>query len=135
MTKPPGLTEAMRRVLEDMRRGVTAPGMSRAMHQRLSAAALIAPASLQIHMETGAKDVLTPRGQAALAAPRVTALELESLCAVERSGIRQGLGDRRLDRESWITRDYVGAPWKLTPAGTAALNNVRAASGSPEWKP
>jgi hypothetical protein len=77
----------------------------------------------------------TPRGQAALAAPRVTALELESLCAVERSGIRWGGKDGRLDVDGWITRDYVGAPRKLTDAGNTDLNNNRAASGSPEWKP
>lgn len=81
------------------------------------------------------------RGHAALAAPRVTAAELAMLERCETLG-RGNLivlpnGPefetlRRLKDRDWITSAFVDC--FLTPAGRTALNNVRAAMGSPDWK-
>jgi len=113
--KRPGLTEAMRRAL-------VSGSHSPAMQEKLRALGLVAPQRgfLQI----------TPRGQAALAAPRVTAAELAMLERIERGGTPD-----RIDRVVYALMDK---GWmvagKLSDTGTTALNNVRAASGSPEWK-
>jgi hypothetical protein len=93
--------------------------------------------------------MLTPRGFAALAAPRVTAAEFWLLKTLEHRGqfilnttspqqmaARWRTFDRLCERgwvEANLTPGNIGVD--LTPAGTTALNNIRAASGSPEWKP
>lgn len=78
---------------------------------------------------------LTPRGQAALEAPRVTAAEYICLLTAEKlEGTRSvsvrwiSPADQRVQELGWVTFG------RLTKAGTTALNNVRAASGSADWK-
>lgn len=82
---------------------------------------------------------LTPRGHAALAAPKMTQAEYELLEWAEfgllnrvlfgaRARVRHGLIDKL-----WI-RCGGGLPDELTPSGLKALNNVRAAIASADYK-
>jgi hypothetical protein len=119
--KRPGLTEAMRRALE---RG------------EYSRAALQAAIDAGFINEDPSAEWLTPRGQAALAAPRVTAAELAVLTYLE-----EGIGTSprysawlSCERNGWIDFNNGYECWDFTPAGTTALNNIRAASGSPDWR-
>lgn len=114
MNKTLGLTPAMREALESRK----ATG---ALAKRLYALGLI-----------DCIGYITPRGHAALAAPKMTRSELCSLEGVERSGICFAKGG--LDK-GWIERDSDWSPWRLTTTGHKALNDVRAAIGSEEWKP
>ena len=112
--KRQGLTEAMRRALSNL-------DGNRAVMERLCELGLIA-----WNNEGAGQDGwhYTPRGQAALAAPRMTAAELETLSDTMHASPR---ALERLRKRGW---------WDdgITPAGTTALNNIRAASGSPDWK-
>lgn len=86
----------------------------------------------------------TPRGHAALAAPRMTQAELALLELMERSShafgwIVIGSTKRRTAqrlRKSGLAEFDCADCWngRLNAAGRTALNNVRAAMGSPDWK-
>jgi hypothetical protein len=84
-------------------------------------------------MEPGIYE-LTPRGQAALAAPRMTAAELAMLERLDAPLLSESIGGRDwkvidgLVERGWVAGMY------LTPAGLTALNNMRAAMGSAEYK-
>jgi hypothetical protein len=80
----------------------------------------------------------TPRGQAALAAPRMTAAELQMMeWADAGKRIPTALmlirAYESLWSKGWLEPDEA-AGGKLTPAGLTALNNMRAAMGSAEYK-
>ena len=125
-TRAPGLTEAMRRALSNL-------DGNRAVMERLCELGLIRevfPGDYRI----------TPRGQAALAAPRVTVAELAMLERLESwSGIVHG---RDITTAANLHMRGLACAFKSggfikvrkTDAGTTALNNIRAASGPPEWK-
>jgi len=76
---------------------------------------------------------ITPRGHAALAAPRMMKKEYVFLSWIERgewaaySPANQRIFDS-CTKQGWVNLDG------LTVAGRTALNNVRAAMGSPDWK-
>ncbi|MBA8886101.1 hypothetical protein FHW12_000292 [Dokdonella fugitiva] len=87
---------------------------------------------------------LTPRGHAALAAPRMTQAEYKvlELCIDKHVDL---ILQRAGSLKSWkALRDagYIGYEVDgdylqivcIFPAGRTALNNVRAAMGSPDWK-
>lgn len=120
-----GLTKAMREALEN-------PGREGTAYKRAVAAGFLVTGKVFYEgFGWGEGLKLTPRGHAALAAPRMTKAELCSLEGVEINGIcfaKAGLN------KGWIERDSDYSPWRLTPAGRTALNNVRAAMGSPDWK-
>jgi len=121
--KRPGLTEAMEYWLRMVARG-RASNVSQKVINKLIEAGLI-----------DRDENITPRGQAALAAPRVTAAEYEGLCEAEKGWTPTPARMRnRLHSLGWVVGLGIYAS-HLTPAGTTALNNIRAASGSPEWKP
>ena len=77
---------------------------------------------------------ITPRGHAARAAPRMTQAEYDWLCYIESGaeGTPSPMYTRLFNR-GWIEPATAGLT-RLTPAGRTALNNVRAAMGSPDWK-
>lgn len=94
---------------------------------------------------------ITPRGHAALAAPRMTQAEYDAMRGIEErhkcSSYRykhqiSSVVFNRMERAGWITKEPNIDGWvELTPAGRTALNNVRAAMpgewrqvGSPDWK-
>lgn len=122
----------MRRALEQVKDGQPFAKRGRVQCYKLD---LLAPASMQEHMETGAQDVLTPRGQAALAAPvSITPMQLQVLEWLEADYeiLTTHINSfTACCRKGWVNED--GSD--LSDAGTTALNNIRAASGSPEWKP
>lgn len=79
---------------------------------------------------------ITPRGHAALAAPSMTQAELDTLLLAEEFDHARdvivwdaGAVARRCQRKGWVANRE-----GLTPAGRTALNNVRAATGSPDYK-
>lgn len=82
---------------------------------------------------------LTPRGHAALAAPKMTQAEYEYLEFVDHGHWRTSFsaaGSRvrwQCIEKRWI-RKIVGASDRLTPSGHKALNDVRAAIGSVDYK-
>lgn len=140
--KRPGLTPAMRRALENARdhgdtafdlRGRSAYGGHVKVLMALRNRDLLDP-----------KGDPSPRGHAAIAAPRVTAAELamlEFLAAVKVAYVRGGdvvmarkLSRIRRDGTYFVSFDCATRRAFLTPAGTTALNNVRAASGSADWR-
>ncbi len=121
-----GLTKAMREALEKW------PCRSAAMRWRLHDAGLVDL--------FGTRWGITPRGHAALAAPRMTQAEYDMLENAEQSNCRgpfkaahSAVRWRLVDR-LWLR--CVGGAYSdtLTPAGRTALNNVRAAMGSPDCK-
>jgi hypothetical protein len=74
---------------------------------------------------------LTPRGHAALAAPRMTDEQYTTLALIEGHGEAVVTHPRiyaTFVRNGWVSYR------RITPAGRTALNNVRAAMGSPDWK-
>jgi hypothetical protein len=81
---------------------------------------------------------VTPRGHAALAAPRMTQAELETLENCEADlyvTIRMPSGHEWRTLGRFRNAGLVSPlGFSLTPAGRTALNNVRAAMGSPDWK-
>lgn len=122
MAKKPGLTEAMER---DLR--LVAQGNSESVREhgigRLFDAGLV-----------DFDENITPRGQAALAAPRVTAAELEYMDVTMNEGTPSPntAMAKRIIAKGWA--QYTPGLWvQFTSAGRTA-NNVRAASGSAEWK-
>lgn len=77
---------------------------------------------------------LTPRGHAALAAPRMTDCQFHCLQWIE-SGFAQSWRPRGQTINDCVSKGWLeSGVWSLTPAGRTALNNVRAARGSPDWK-
>lgn len=112
-----GLTKAMRRALEKW------PAISVAMRWKLYFAGFAI---------LGSAGGLTPRGHAALAAPRMTQAELVALewYANGQTGPLRPHGKtiNRLCSQKWY-RDG-----ELTPSGLKALNDVRAAMGSELYK-
>jgi len=82
---------------------------------------------------------LTPRGHAAWVAPRMTQAELTMLERAEADGAMYYDTSRPLTAQCLVLRNARKNGWldcgrSLTPAGRTALNNVRAAMGSPDWK-
>lgn len=119
-----GLTKARREALERVHQN--AADITPAMRVKLCERGLVYFAGLCT--------LLTSRGHAARAAPRMTQAELAYLIEIDRTGERRGANGALIDKKGYAERDYVGGPWRLTPAGRTALNNVRAAMGSPDWK-
>jgi len=128
--KRPGLTEAMRRKLLLVAQGqnILQRDWNALCEQGFAA------------MQCGFR-MLTPRGFAALAAPRVTAAELAMLERLESwegtihgrdVTIAKSLRKKGLALCGFGSSGYRRA--KITPAGTTALNNIRAASGSLDYK-
>lgn len=132
-----GLTKAMRNALEHAQRGyydlIKRPTWIRINEEEL----------------VDRNGRLTTRGHAALAAPRMTKAELKLLELMERPshepaghalgwiaiGSTQRRTAQRLRRSGLATFDCMDC-WngRLNTAGRTALNNVRAAMGSPDWK-
>jgi len=81
---------------------------------------------------------LTPRGHAALAAPRMTKAELALLTRIGDGSMSVRRGERRvalrLNRRRLALYDLFDETIQIVDAGRIALNNVRAAMGSPDWK-
>jgi len=131
--KRPGLTEAMRRTIECPRHAANG------IRSKAIAAGFITMERDDDDPSNYVGYPITPRGQAALAAPRVTAAEYELLARI-RQGLRHLQGAeyrtfKSMREKGWVCTGRLSADPELTDAGTTALNNVRAASGSPEWKP
>lgn len=123
MSKPLGLTPARRRALEDRSRDWP-------QDEFLRSAGLI----------DGLIGARTPRGHAALAAPKMTQAEYDLLCASERGELGRETfpsGEQWRTFDRMCERGYINRykAWELTPSGHKALNDVRAAIGSAEWKP
>ena len=82
--------------------------------------------------------ILTPRGHAALAAPRMTQGEDDVLAALAVGNVlwatHRSAVLTRCERRGWVHDATVSLPMGLTPAGRTALNNVRAAMPGP-WEP
>lgn len=118
-----GLTAAMRKALEN-------PGHADTCWKRAVAAGFLRNA--RIHYAGfgwGEGLELTPRGHAALAAPRMTQAELGLMERIEVSAYAAlELGYSALHCKGWVSE---GA---LTPSGLKALNDVRAATGSELYK-
>lgn len=80
----------------------------------------------------------TPRGHAALAAPRMTHGQFQWLCFLEAVHCARPRGSDRATDKNMRSAGFVEVRDDgfsvLTPAGRTALNNVRAAMGSPDWK-
>jgi hypothetical protein len=131
--KAPGLTKAMRAVeLED---GIANAG----------------PATIKEMLRRGllmCQDGIwgkTARFYSALAAPAMTRKEYDTLQSIERGGTKcafsiNALTFNRLRNFDWITEsideDESEVPQiVLTPSGSKALNDMRAAEGSDLWKP
>ena len=120
-TRAPGLTAAMRKMLEELASPELYIGRGADL-KRLVDAGFARKAIDHMHF-------ITPRGQAALAAPRMTAAELSLLERIEKDpNATLDLGYSALHCKGWVE---FGA---LTPAGLTALNNMRAAMGSAEWR-
>lgn len=117
-----GLTKAQERALLQIRDG---------RHEAVSYKMRAELSKLGLVYFTGLEPITSARGHAALAAPRMTKAELCSLEGVEINGICFA---RAGEDRGWIERDNDHSPWRLTSAGRTALNNVRAAMGSPDWK-
>lgn len=133
-----GLTPAMRAALEDVRAGKP---ISVKNEQRLLAARLVVPASIQAHMETGVRVWVAPRGHSALAAPSMTRGEYEMMSSVDKTGEAFALGNPpevrtfgRLLKRGWLCLAPITERPTFTPSGSKALNDMRAAEGSEEWK-
>ena len=109
-----GLTKAMREALERVHQN--AADITPAMRVKLCERGLVYFAGLCT--------LLTSRAHAAPAAPRMTQAELEALSDTMHASPR---ALERLRRRGW----WDGG---ITPAGRTALNNVRAAMGSPDYK-
>lgn len=88
---------------------------------------------------------LTPRGHAALAAPRMTQAEYDAICHMDKYrafsrdepvpySSRQVRLVKRLEERGFVGNGTEYDFSWLTPVGRTALNNVRAAMGSPDWK-
>jgi hypothetical protein len=125
----------MRAALENVR---DAKPISPKNEQRLLAARLVVPASIQAHMETGVRVWAAPRGHSALSAPKMTRKEYECLCALEQCTQR---GLVLWTRDGQWARGYdrcKAAGWanfgEISDAGSKALNDMRAADGSSDWK-
>jgi hypothetical protein len=123
-TRAPGLTAAMERGLID-RSTANCTTL-----QRLYDRGLISDLSRMSEV--------TPRGQAALAAPRMTAAELRIMewAGAEKripTGLMLTRAYRSLWNRFWLEPDEATGG-KLTPAGLTALNNMRAAMGGAEYK-
>jgi len=126
-----GLTKAMRGALECVRDFGCLPDKADRCGKRLIDAHLATPIN-------PGEWIILPRGHAALAAPRMTQAELETLENCEDDlyvTIRMPSG------HEWRTLGHLRdagfvSPlgFSITPAGRTALNNVRAAMGSPDWK-
>jgi len=79
---------------------------------------------------------LTPRGHAAWVAPRMTPGEFHYMNVVmnESTPSPDTAMAKRIIAKGW-GQCSPSAWWvQFTPAGRTALNNVRAAMGSPDWK-
>ena len=82
---------------------------------------------------------VTPRGHAALAAPRMTQAEYDGLKWLSTYIVRYAIGHRRrmmrrLSSRGFANFDPFTGDASINDAGRTALNNVRAAIGSPDWK-
>lgn len=128
-----GLTKAMREALERVHQN--AADITPAMRVKLCERGLVYFAGLCT--------LLTSRGHAARAAPRMTQNEYEVLAILDafdgRAKILHGpdaTSARSLYRRGFCTYGF-GSSGKraaaITPTGRTALNNVRAAMGSPDW--
>lgn len=126
-----GLTKAMRRALEAAKCVCPLGRMYDALIRR----GLI---TSNRTAEFGFTHEITPRGHAALAAPRMTQAELETLENCEADlyvTLRMPSGHEWLTLGRLRDAGFVSPlGFSLTPAGRTALNNVRAAMGSPEYK-
>jgi hypothetical protein len=138
-TRYVGLTPAMRRCLDDLRAGHVS---SNAMYLKAVDAGFVRE---ELSERTPLSKRITPRGHAALAAPRMTQAELDMLCGIDVNPCFSCYGHEwamahKFSRAGWIEQWTIGdipggeALIYLTPAGRIALNNVRAAIGSPDYK-
>lgn len=131
-----GLTKAMLVALERVRKHAAdlwlQPSMAAKLHDR------------GLVYFVGHMVEITPRGHAALAAPRMTQAELNMLCYAEKmpdyhfaAGAIFATAERLVER-GWLRIEslHYCRSWRprLTHAGRTALNNVRAAMGSPDWE-
>ena len=81
----------------------------------------------------------TKRGHAAIAAPRMTQAEYDALKWLSTYIVRYAIGHRRrmmrrLSSRGFANFDPFTGDASINDAGRTALNNVRAAMGSPDWK-
>ena len=121
-----GLTKAMREALERVHQN--AADITPAMRVKLCERGLVYFAGLCT--------LLTSRGHAALAAPRMTQAEFHYMDVVmnETAPSPDTAMAKRIIAKGW-GQCSPRAWWvQFTPAGRTALNNVRAAMGSPDWK-
>lgn len=82
---------------------------------------------------------ITPRGRAALAAPRMTQAEYDALKWLSTYIVRYAINHRlrmirHLSSRGFANFDPLTRDASINDAGRTALNNVRAAMGSPDWK-
>lgn len=121
-----GLTKAMRDALEHRRKG-TWFVVSKATQQRAEQAGFIEARML-------GNEGLSPRGHAALAAPRMTQAEYDGLKWLSTYIVRYAIGHRlrmvrRLSSRGFANFDPFTGDASINDAGRTALNNVRAAMG------
>ena len=126
MTKRLGLTPAMRRALDDI-------GSARfGTFKRLCEMGLARVGNrVGPYDETVYFRIITPRGQAALAAEPMTDAQYTALALIAEHGdaVVTHSVSLALVRRGWIYAYSI-----ITPAGRTQLHNVRAAM-SGEWKP
>lgn len=124
-----GLTKAMRRALE--RLWYDAANATPHMRKTLCDLGLIRiwPGDVL--------DTITPRGHAALAAPRMTQAEYSALSWIENNGPTklEYVLNWRLEERGFLSVSLFDCrpTFFITPAGRTALNNARAAMPG-EWK-
>lgn len=122
-----GLTKARQRALETWKRGgcVQLRMLTSLMDDGLA--------------QYVAGEPLTPRGHAALAAPRMTVSQFRILAYLESGSwpddrsVSSSSAWRSCADKGWIEYES-DFDWGLTPSGLKALNDVRAATGSELYK-